>query len=98
MNGILVDEDIKEQYPDIRAWAVTGRCMEPEIQDGQIILVSSMPELNPGRIVVIDVCCGMPRLGVIEKIVGEFIKMRDNRGGDWISLNSDVLGAVVGVV
>lgn len=95
---IMVNESLQERYPDIGAYEVVGCCMEPEIKEGQFALVSSMADLDPGRVAVFDVGRDMPRLGIVCEIVGEFVKARDNIGGSWVSLTDEVLGVVVSVV
>ena len=97
MNRIEINRTLQEQYPDISAYEVIGSCMQPDIQEGRFVLVSAMADLDPGRVAAFDVGRDMPRLGFIDEIVGEFVKARDNSGGNWVALNDDVLGVVVAV-
>lgn len=98
MQAIAIDETLATKYPDAVCFEVVGKCCEPDVMEGQHVVLSNMEPLEPGRLVVFDQGRQLPRIGRITDIVGEFVKGCDNLGGRWVATVGDVLGQVVAVV
>lgn len=98
MEYLEIDGNLVETYPDLFALEVVGSCCEPDIHDGEHVLLTNLEPVSPGKFIVADDGRGN-HLGRVNRVInGELVVGESEQGGIRYAWINDVRGVVVATV